>query len=122
MPDEDWYYLHTNGNLIHKKTEPELESDFVKRVWRLDRSNRAHAWRILLEAAAMGALVQRLKELSTRWEVQPDDFINYIKHTGSSEVNEERKTGLVRMAEEVWKIDLDKLFDKIEEEADANAS
>ncbi|KKN65198.1 hypothetical protein LCGC14_0483740 [marine sediment metagenome] len=120
MAIESWYYLHINGDLIHKRFEPEADSEFVKRVWSLVPSNRAIAWRVILEAAALGARLERLKELSKLWGVVPEDLANYMIHTREEEVNAERKDGLVRMAEEVWMIDLDKLFDNIAEGAKKN--
>ncbi len=109
MSGASWYYLHTNGDLIHKRFRPEDDSPFVRRVWEIDR-NRTTAWRILLEAAALGANVDRLKVLCEIWGVLPDDLEEYVKHTGLAEVNAERRRGMIILAEKVWRVDLDELF------------
>jgi len=36
MNNVGWYYLHTNGDLIFKRTEPESDSPFVRKVWPID--------------------------------------------------------------------------------------
>ncbi len=115
MSLESWYYLHTNGDLISKRTEPSRDSPFVKRVWSLVPMDRKIAWRIILEAASLGANLDRIKELSKLWHVVPSDLRNYLIYTGMDEVNAERKNGLIIMAEQVWHIDLDELFDKVME-------
>lgn len=115
MSEQGWYYLHENGDLIFKRYEPEIEAGgFVKRVWALDVSDRAGAWRILLEAAANGAMLSRLIELARKWDVTPQDLPNYMGHAGVEEVNAERKRGMVRLASEVWRVDLEALFDAIQ--------
>lgn len=109
-----WYYLHTNGDLIFKRYEPEMEpGGFVRRVWPIDTSNRADAWRVVLEAAGLGASIERVRELAAKWKITPEDLPEYMAHTGVAEVNAERKAGMVRLAEEVWRVDLDALFDII---------
>ena len=51
------YYLHTNGELIHKNYTEGIEadfreSDFVKAFWVLDPEDRETAWTLLVEALA----------------------------------------------------------------------
>lgn len=73
-----WYYLHKNGALIHKRTEPDADSDFVRRVWSCDPSHRGNAWRIILEALDLGASHHRVKELATRWGLTKLDLAQFL--------------------------------------------
>ena len=56
------YYLHENGDLIHKgKIDGSIaadirESPFARGLWFLDTDNREDAWSILVEALAGGDL------------------------------------------------------------------
>lgn len=77
--DNHWYYLHTNGALIHKRTDPGADgSDFVRRVWRLDTSNRETAWTLLLEALALGARTNRVAELAEKWGCDSRDLTEFV--------------------------------------------
>jgi len=71
---DGYYYLHTNGDLIWKKFEPEADSPFVKKVWPMDPSDRANAWTILLEALALGASIDRARDLATHWNCDEKDL------------------------------------------------
>jgi hypothetical protein len=68
-----WYYLHTNGSLIHKtyinrdQCTDFMDSDFVKKYWLIDISDRESAWTLLLEALSLGALVDRIRSLAIWW-------------------------------------------------------
>lgn len=78
--NEHWYYLHTNGELIHKSTWPgEDNSDFVRKIWPCDISNRAHAWTIILESLGLGANVERVRELADRWQCDGKDLTEYMR-------------------------------------------
>lgn len=70
--DEHWYYLHTNGSLIHKRLRPD-EGDFVRKIWRLNTKDRESAWIIAVEALAMGADKQRIMELAELWQLTDED-------------------------------------------------
>jgi len=85
MSIEGWYYLHTNGALIYKPdhdgTVADIrESDFARGLWPMDPTDRAGAWRILVEAGAAGADMQRIKELAAKWHCNDDDAQHYAKH------------------------------------------
>lgn len=77
--NEGYYYLHTNGDLIYKKdvggaqVADFRESDFVKMFWSLDLSNRYDAWRMLVEAKALGASQSRIDELAEKWGCNDED-------------------------------------------------
>ena len=70
---EGWYYLHQNGELIYKQDLDGIEADirespFAVALWPCNTSNRAHAWRILVEGLAAGAHKDRIMELAQKWE------------------------------------------------------
>jgi len=76
---DGYYYLHTNGELIFKKFEPEFDSDFVRKIWSIDTNNRANAWRIILESLALNANIERVKKLSLKWGCDLKDVVEYMK-------------------------------------------
>jgi hypothetical protein len=81
MPIVDgYYYLHTNGDLIYKRFEPEADSPFVKHFWPFDHTNRMDAWIIVLEATALGANMDRIKELKIHWGLTLKDFCEAVHH------------------------------------------
>lgn len=85
---EGWYYLHVNGSLIYKRemggTAADIrESDFARGLWPVDPSDRAGAWRIVVEGLAAGASRERVMELAARWKCDDEDAAVYAKHVGA---------------------------------------
>lgn len=82
-----YYYLHTNGDLIHKPVsvvdgDPNyFDSDFVRKVWKVGLKNRASAYLMLLEAAAMGARKDRINHLIEQWGMTDEDCITFAERT-----------------------------------------
>ena len=80
-----YYYLHTNGDLISKnpvvvESDPSyFDSPFVKNVWNINLHNRADAWKLCIESLALGAKVDRVKELTDKWELTKKDLPNYLE-------------------------------------------
>lgn len=110
MTEEHWYYLHTNGDIIHKRTWPgEDASDFVRRIWPCDLTNRAHAWTIILGALALGANVSRVRELATRWGCDVRDFVEFM--TRSTAPSGEIRNGARKFLVEVVGVDPDAFYD-----------
>lgn len=74
-----YYYLHTNGELIHKPaivvdSDPEyFVSDFVKKVWKITHQDRGTGYVMLVEAAVHGAKMSRVLELAKKWNMDGDD-------------------------------------------------
>jgi len=96
---DGWYYLHTNGDMIWKKFEPERESTFVVHVWPVDLSNRENGWTIVLEGIALGANAIRIKELMKEWSCTLDDsFIMAYR----MDPNPLTAKGLKMLCAEVW--------------------
>ena len=82
--EQGWYYLHTNGDLIYKRetgsTAADIrESPFAKAMWPLDTTDRASAWRIIIEGLAAGAKKERIIELASKWGCDEVDAENYAK-------------------------------------------
>ncbi len=87
-----FYYLHADGNLIYK---PEIvvanddgyfDSPFVKKVWHVDPRDRIVAWKIILEALAMGCDKERAKELSKQWDLTFEDSLELLSRTPKDRV------------------------------------
>ncbi len=85
---DGYYYLHTNGSLIWKRYLDDgqvadfRESDFVKMFWPLDTESRYDAWRICVEALALGADPSRVKELADKWQCNDNDAQKFADHFG----------------------------------------
>jgi hypothetical protein len=82
-----WYYLHANGDLIYKRdldgTAADIrESDFARALWPMEPTDRAGAWRIVVEGAAAGAKPERVKELADKWGCDDEDAAFYAEHIG----------------------------------------
>ena len=82
---DGWYYLHENGDLIYKRDLPGIaadirESPFAKTLWSIDTSNRADAWRILVEALAIGANKNRIDDLAKKWGCNDNDAKHYAEY------------------------------------------
>jgi len=86
MSIQGWYYLHTNGDLIFKP-HPEAavdirDSDFARHLWPMDPDDREGAWKILVEAHALGANHARVDELAAKWGCNNADADNYAGRLG----------------------------------------
>jgi hypothetical protein len=106
---DGFYYLHENGDLIFKRTRPEADSDFVRRVWPLDVTDRSTAWNIILESIAMGAKLSRIRELSINWRCDLLDLPEYLARI--SNPSDLQRAGLVEYLNCVARVDYDKWMD-----------
>lgn len=89
MPKVDgYYYLHTNGDLIYKPatvmdSDPSyFDSSFVKKVWPITLDERETAYTLLLDAEAMGARIERIHELKTKWNITEKDTQTFADRMG----------------------------------------
>ena len=79
-----YYYLHTNGDLIGKNPvvvdgdASYFDSDFVRKVWKIDTDERDTLWTMMLEALALGARVDRVKECAERNKCDRADSIEML--------------------------------------------
>lgn len=108
--EEHWYYLHTNGELIHKRTWPgEDGSDFVKKIWRCDPTDRENAWTIIIESLGLGANVDRIRELAAKWGCDARDFTQFLIRRPNP--SEEIKRGGEAFLRQVAKLEPDAYWD-----------
>lgn len=106
---DGYYYLHTNGDLIFKKFEPEIDSTFVRKIWPIDLTNRMHAWRKVVESLALNANVERVKELASKWECDLKDAVEYLGNENNP--TKLRKNGFEKYLTEIAGVDYDSWFD-----------
>ena len=79
---EGWYYLHVNGDLIYKRFPiGDEDSPFIKRIWPVNTKDRLAAWTVVLESLSLGANLDRVKELATKWKLTFEDSIELLKHS-----------------------------------------
>ena len=107
MTTKHLYYLHTNGDLIHKPdTDTQAadirESDFAVGLWFINTMNRADAWQLLVEALAAGANKDRVFSLATKWNCTNEDAQNYAQYAGFNL----EKDGSDYCATPKWHVDL----------------
>jgi len=111
---DGFYYLHTNGEMIFKRFEPESDSPFVKKVWALDISNRMDAWKIALEGLFLGARTERIEELAKKWGLTFEDSIEMLMRRGKP--SGEEVSGLRMFIKEVLKMSEEEYWEKAKRE------
>jgi len=92
-----YYYLHTNGDLIGKNPVAYNNADFddspfVKCFWYIDTTDRSDAWKLVIEALARGARIDRVKELVEKWSLTEADLEEFIVR--NAKPTEEQKDGM----------------------------
>jgi hypothetical protein len=87
MSLQGWYYLHENGSLIYKSGADACadirDSDLARGLWPLDPTDRAGAWRIVIEAGAAGVKPERIAELADKWRCEDRDAGHYAEYVGA---------------------------------------
>ncbi len=82
-----WYYLHENGSLIYKPGEDACadirDSDLARALWPMDPTDRAGAWRIVIESGAAGANPERVTDLAAQWGCTDRDAGRYAEYVGA---------------------------------------
>lgn len=113
-----YYYLHENGELISKPAlavgnpAEYFESDFVRKWWEIETTDRTDAWLLLLEATGLGAKIDRVKELADRWHCNREDLPQFLVHHPHPTPQEQEN--LRKFIVAVLGLDPDKVFDEIE--------
>lgn len=103
-----FYYLHTETkDLIHKRFEPENDSPYVKKIWKCDTTNRASIWKIVLEGLALGAKINRVKELCIKWHCDSKDFEEMLFRVKPTELEIQ---GATLFIEKILNINVDKFW------------
>jgi len=111
-----YYYLHTNGELIGKNPvvvdsdASYFDSDFVKRVWKIETEDRESCWTMLLEALALGARIGRIKELAEKWNCDKADSIEMLK---TVKPNDLMRKGITIFVQEILNEDIGKYWKEI---------
>ena len=111
-----YYYLHTNGDLIGKNPvvvdsdASYFDSDFVKRVWKIETEDRESCWTMLLEALALGARIGRIKELAEKWNCDKADSIEMLK---TVKPNDLMRKGITIFVQEILNEDIGKYWKEI---------
>jgi hypothetical protein len=97
---DGWYYLHSETkDLIYKRFEPEADSSFVLKVWPIDVSKREDAWTVILEALALGADPERIRDLAIKWKCDKGDLLTFLARV--SEPGVLLRAGLRRFLPEI---------------------
>jgi len=105
-----YYYLHTNGDLIGKNpvvvdADPGyFDSPFVRRTWRVDLTDRGSCWRMVLEALAAGAQIDRIKGLAAKWGLDQRDSVEFLTRAMPTK---EMQKGLEIFVKEILGLDVD---------------
>lgn len=81
MAESWYYYLHTNGELIAKRINPD-PGDFVKKIWEIRLDERESCYIMLVEAACLGAKMSRILELAKLWNMDGDDGLIFCDRMG----------------------------------------
>jgi len=114
---EWYYYLHTNGDLIGKNpvvvdSDPSyFDSDFVKKVWKIDTEDREDGWRLLLEALALGTRISRVKELADKWKCDKADSIEMLTRI---KPNGLMRAGIIIFIKKILNMDVNDYWKEVE--------
>jgi len=84
---DGYYYLHVNNTLIYKRAYPGVkddlrESDLVKRIWPVVKSDRCYAWVMAVEAMALDVDREQLEGLIQKWGLTDDDAKEFAHRMG----------------------------------------
>ncbi len=114
-----YYYLHTNGELISKNpiaynSSDFNESPFVKCYWEIDTEDRGDAWKLVIEALARGAKLDKIKELATKWKLTKEDLKEYILR--NIKPTEEQKDGMDKFTKQILNEEPNVFWDKLKKE------
>lgn len=114
-----YYYLHTNGDLIGKSpvavdsigAGEYFDSDFVKKWWYIDTTERGDAWRLVLEAVALGADMGRIRPLAVKWNLTKDDLKEFIVR--NPKPTDLQKDGMDKFIREILGAEPDAFWDQL---------
>ena len=116
-----YYYLHINGDLIGKNPivvdgdAGYFDGPFVQKVWCIDTEERGDCWKLLLEALAKGARIERVKELAEKWGCDKDDSFEMIARTPLDDVKQNvlMRGGMTIFIEKILGMDVDEYWKEV---------
>jgi hypothetical protein len=76
----------------------------------LDTTDRSDAWKVILEGLALGARLDRVKQLCEKWECGLKDFEEMILRTKPTEL---MIKGADLYLKKIQNLDVDKYWDKL---------
>lgn len=111
-----YYYLHTNGDFIGRNpivvTDDYFDSPFCKKFWKVDLQDRGQCWEMVLEALALGARPERMKELARKWRLDFKDSTEMLARTIPTDL---QRKGLDIFIEKILEMDIDEYWKKSED-------
>lgn len=83
MEDIKYAILHADGGILITSHDPYgmTGGAFSRQIWTLRPTDRATAWKCLLEALALGCDLDRAKQLAEQWGCTPRDLVEYMLRT-----------------------------------------
>lgn len=119
MSQPIYYYLHTNGQLIPRNptvvdSDPDyFNSPFVKRFWFVN--DRLSSWRMVLEALALGANIERVKELAEKWKFDLEDSGEFLARYNLDKLTDELRQGMSIFITKILEMDEEAYWQKIKD-------
>ena len=120
MNNHHYYYLHENGEIIGKspivvENDPEyFNSDFVKKVWKINLTNREDAWKLCPDATYLNANINRIKDLADKWHLTIEDLLEFMSRFHPTP---EYKEKIIIFAQKIWNMNEETFWIKLNEEA-----
>jgi hypothetical protein len=90
------YYLLKDGDLVFQEIHQELQG--AVEVWPIRADDRFDFYRLLVEAAAMGAKPERIEELMIKWNVVNADGVEFANRIGVPLWADDKANGVVWFA------------------------
>jgi len=109
------YYLHQNGDLIGKNpiavanAASYFDSPFVKKVWWIETNERKTLWTMVLEALALGARIDRVKECAEKNKCDKADSIEMLVRI---KPNDLLRKGITIFIKEILNEDVEKYWEE----------
>lgn len=85
-----YFFLDKEGNLEYRDKadvdifgrEAFFNSEDIIEYWKIDNTNRADYYQLLIRANMLGANKTRIKELINKWRIIDGDCQSYLRHIG----------------------------------------
>ena len=110
-----FFCLYKDGRLLWQKSPPEQKDILLKHFWPVNIDFRGNAWMVALEALAMGAKLDRIKELALKWGLTFDDSIELLKRMDPKKITKEMRVGLTMFITLVLEIQINDYWANVHE-------